>query len=180
MKYFISYYLLLTTCYSFADVPGNKPRPSYDVKVTGLSEYQDYVFFVQDNEVVSELTDSSRSIHVQGGYGAPECIDVWAINKKSLKHTDTLYFCSGDEKKSKMIIISIDKNRLSYTTDATKGKKQNTIPFSSVSNNQDDNNQFNKNNTIMYLISLLSSIVLITLMFFVWKKNKEPKLQKST
>ena len=178
MKYLLSCYLLLTAYYLYADVPGNKPRPSYDVTITGLNQYKDYSFYRQDDDVALELKDSS-SIHVPGGYGAPRCIDVWAVNKTTSVHTDTLYFCGGDEKKSKVIIIGIFQNHLTFSTATTKQKNKNTIPFSSVSNNQDDNKRFNKNHLIMYLISGLSFLILIALVFFVWKKNKEPKLQRS-
>lgn len=179
MKYLFSCYLLLVTYYLQADVPGNKPRPSYDVKFTGINQYDNHLFFVQENNVVSSIKDSS-TIHVQGGYGAPICLEVWAINKNNLLHTDTLSFCSGDTKKSKVIIVNIYNRHLTYSIDATNGKKQNTIPFSTVNNNQNDNDQFGKNKNIMYLISGLSFIILLALVFFVWKKNKQPILQQSS
>lgn len=179
MKRIFSFYVLLTTYYLYADVPGNKPRPSYDVKISGLNQYNNHVFFVQDNHVVSELTDSSKNIHVQGGYGAPKCIKVWAINKNNFVHTDTLFFCSGDSKNSKIIIVNIHNRHLSYTTDAIKGKNQNIIPFYTIRNNKDDDIQINKIKTIMYLISGLSLLILTVLMFFIRKNNKELELQRS-
>lgn len=178
MKTIFYFYLLLITCYLYADVPGNKPRPSYDVRITGLNQYNNHVFFLKENNYVSELGDSSI-FHVQGGYGAPRCAEVWAINKKNLIHTDTLYFCSGDSKKSKEIIVNIYNRHLTYTESAVKQKSKNTIPLSSVNNFQDNDEYFNKNRNIMYVISVLSFIVLITLMFFVSKKNKQAKLQQS-
>lgn len=176
MKIIISFYLLLTTCYLYADVPGNKPRPSYDVKITGLNQYNNHVFFFQDNNVVSKLNDSS-SIHVPGGYGAPRCIEVWAINKNNLIHTDTLLFCSGDEKKSKTITVNIYQRHLTYSTADSKGKKQNSIPFSVVKNFPNDNDRFNKNRNIMYLISSFSFIMLAVMLLYVLRQEREIKLQ---
>ena len=90
-----------------------------------------------------------------------------------------LSICSGDAKKSKEIILNIYKRDLSYTEITTNKKNKNSIPFSVV-NNKVDNDPFNKNHFIMYLISGLSLLVLIMLMFFMLKKkNKEMKLQRS-
>ncbi len=177
MKNVIVYCLLLVTYYAVADVPGNKPRSNYNVKIIGLQQYNEYTFYVQDNDASSELKDSAL-IHIQGGFGAPQCVNVWAVHNKSEEHTDTLYFCSGDERESKMILVNINNNRLSFSVATTKRMKENTIPFSSV-NNKNDNDQFNKNKNIMYLISLLSFAILIALVFFVWNKNKQSNLQKS-
>ena len=178
MKYILSCCLLLIIYYSHADVPGNKPRPSYDVTFTGLHQYPDYIFFYQSNNVVVQFYDSS-SIHVPGGYGAPQCAEVWAINKKNFIHTDTLSFCSGDEEQSKTIIVTINDRHLTYSSVVTKKKNKNTIPFSTFNNNQNINVRMNKDHLIMYLISGLSFIVLVALLFFVLKKNKQPKLQQS-
>ena len=65
MKYLFSYYLLLITLYSFADMPGNKPRPDYNVKITGLKEYKEYTFYSQGYDSAVILRDSS-SIYIQG------------------------------------------------------------------------------------------------------------------
>lgn len=176
MKYILSCCLLLLTFYLHADVPGNKPRPSYDVKITGLNQYNNHLFFFQDNNVVSRLNDSS-SIHIPGGYGAPRCIEVWAINKNNLIHTDTLLFCSGDEKKSKTITVNIYQKHLTYSTVETKGKKQNSIPFSNVNNFRNDNDPFNKNRNIMYLISSISFIILAVMLLLVLRQKREIKLQ---
>ena len=178
MKSIFSIYLVFATCCLLADVPGNKPRPSYDIKITGLNQYNNHLFFVQQNNVVTSLKDSN-SIHIQGGYGKPLCAEIWAINKNNFLHTDTLLFCSGDAKKSKEIILNIYKRDLSYTEITTNQKNKNSIPFSAV-NNKVDNDPFNKNHFIMYLISGLSLMVLIMLLFFILKKkNKGLKVQRS-
>lgn len=178
MKYLLSFCILLITYYLQADVPGNKPRPSYDVKITGLNQYDNHIFFFQENNVVSKLNDSS-SIHVPGGYGAPRCIEVWAINKNSLIHTDTLVFCSGDEKKSKTIKVNINQRHLTYSSVESKEKKQNSIPFSLVNNFPSDNDSFNKNKDIMYLISSFSFVMLLALLLFVLRQKNEIKFKKT-
>jgi hypothetical protein len=170
--------MLFSVLCSLADVPGNKPRPDYDVTISGLQQYNNHIFFVQDNNVVKGLTDSS-SIHVPGGYGAPRCLEVWAINKNNFIHTDTLSFCSGDANKSKTIVVNIYNRHLSYSEAVTKGKRENVIPFSSANNNQDNKNRFNNNYRIMYLISGLSLSVLISLILFIWRKNKKPVLPQN-
>jgi len=178
MKYLLSFCLLLTTYHLNADVPGNKPRPSYEVKFTGLNQYNNYLFFFQDNNIVSSLKDSSK-IHVQGGYGAPGCVEVWAINKNNLKHTDTLYFCSGDEKNSKTVTVNIYQNKLTATSVSSKGKEENMPPVSSVNNKDDGNDQFVNNYRIMYLIAAWSFLLLIIRFIFFRNKNKKPVLNQS-
>lgn len=174
MKQFFSYYLLLIAFYSFADVPGNKPRPDYNVKVSRLAQYSDYTFFSQSYDSITKLKDSSL-IYVQGGFGAPQCVSVWAVHKKTEEHTDTVYVCSGDEDVDKGVLVNIIDKHLTFTTDTTfiRPEKNNIASGGSFSNEQDAQSVKNKN--IMYFISGLSFLVLLALVFFVWKKNKKSK-----
>lgn len=177
MKYLFSYYLLLITLYSFADMPGNKPRPDYSVKITGLKEYKEYTFYSQGYDSAVILRDSS-SIYIQGGFGAPMCVNVWAVQQKSNKHTDTLNFCSISSENDKAGILTIQNNHLIFTIDTTFNKSEKSdIQFeTSIVNTEDV--QLVKNRNIMFLISGLSFLVLITLIFFVWNKNRKSKNQQ--
>ena len=177
MKSLFSFYLLLSSYALFADAPGNKPRPDYDVTITGLQQYENYAFYYQRNEEINILHDSN-SIVVPGGYGAPMCESLWAVQQKSSKHTDTLYFCSGESDADKSVAIFISENHLSVAVDtANVAIIENSIPYASA--NQLNDTQSVKNRNIMYLISGLSLVILIMLVFFVWKKNRKSKKQKS-
>lgn len=176
MKFGFTFYLLLTTYYLFSDMPGNKPRPDYNVKISGLTQYADYTFFSQAYDSLEKLNDSSL-IYVQGGFGAPQCVSVWAVQRKTNKHTDTIYICSGEEDVDKAVLVNIYDNHLTFTVDTTFIRpEKNDMPFGAVNDVQ--NTQSVKNKNIMYFISGLSFLVLLALVFFVWKKNKKSKNQK--
>ena len=129
MKQLFSYYLLLITLYSFADMPGNKPRPDYNVKISGLKEYKDYTFYSQEYDSAVVLRDSS-SIHIQGGLGTPICVSVWAVQQKSNKHTDTLNFCSISSENDKAGFLTIQNNHLIFNEDTAFSKSEkNDIQF---------------------------------------------------
>lgn len=177
MKYLFSFCFLLTASYLFADMPGNKPRPDYEVKISGMQQYADYTFYYQGHDSVAVLHDSS-SIHIQGGFGAPMCVNVWAVQPKTNHHTDTLSFCSGEWNSNQAIVLNINDHHLSFTADTTYVKEENSaISYGSVNKIQDAASVKNRN--IMYLISGLSLLVLIALVFFVWKKNRKSKNQQS-
>lgn len=174
MKYIISIYVLLSAYCSLADVPGNKPRPDYNLTCTGIRQYEDYLFFWQQNNVVRSLKDSGI-IQVQGGYGAPQCVEVWAINKKNLKHTDTLYFCSGDQKASMNIILQITDYHLRFEkSEHPKKSKKTQQVFLSAGNSYPTNHLL-----ILCVISISSFMVLITLMYFLRRIKPQTTLQQS-
>lgn len=174
MKALSCIYLLLTACCLYADVPGNKPRASYDVTLTGLQQFPDYTFFAKGYDQAYIIKDSAV-IHIAGGFGAPRCTEIWAVNIKTNSHTDTLYFCGGDEKKSMKIILHISNNHLGFgkiiATKKIINDSQNINIVGDIYSNRD--------RIFMYLISACSFVGLIVMTFFVWKKNKENSLQKS-
>ncbi len=176
MKYVIRFYLLLITYHSYADMPGNKPRPDYNVKILGMNQYKDYTFYTQSNGDVETLKDSA-SLIVAGGYGAPQCVRVWGVNHKTEQHTDTLFFCSGESDLNKSVHITLKNNHLSVPVDTSIVKEKYSMPFGSVNGNPDTQSVKNKN--IMYFISGLSFFILIVLVFFIWNKNKKSKIQKT-
>ncbi len=166
----------LLCCFIFcnADVPGNKPRPSYDVTITGLKEYSDYTFYSQSDYGEKQALKDSASFAVRGGFGAPICQNIWAFNNKTKQYTDTLYFCSGDHNNSMIILVHIAGKHLTYVKKGPvkKSKKMNQH-INIVGDIYSNNNQL-----IMYAISGLSFLLLIAMVFIIWKKNKEAKLQK--
>ena len=93
----------LLCCFIFcnADVPGNKPRASY-------------TFYYQSSYGEQQLLKDSTAFTVQGGFGAPICQNVWAVNNKTKQHTDSIYFCSGDHHNSITIMVHIVGKHLTY------------------------------------------------------------------
>jgi len=174
MKNFLLICLLISISNSFADVPGNKARPDYDVIVSGLSSYNDYTFYAQDFDSTSILHDSS-SIHIIGGHGAPQCVNIWAIQHKTKISTDTISFCSGDEELAIKVRLNIMDDHLSFARMVTPVKKKinKDEPVDIVGDISSGKNQ-----QIMYCISGLSLFVMLTLVFFVWKKNRTSKNKK--
>ena len=168
MKYLLFFFLIWISFLTFADIPGNKPRATYEVKISGLKNYSNYTFYVSDERNSKELKEGSN-IRVPGGYGEPQCEQFWAINKITNKNTDTIYFCSGEERQSISVIVHIFDNHLSYEAN-TGGVRKENIPLS-FGNNIDDNHV--KNTRIMYLVSGISFLVLLGLVFMVWNKNRK-------
>ena len=174
MKYLLVFYMLISAFCSFADVPGNKPRPDYDLTCTGIRQYEDYLFFWQQNNVVRSLKDSGI-IKIQGGYGEPQCVEVWAINRKNFKHTDTLYFCSGDQDASMNIILQITDYHLRFEkSEPPKKSKKTQQVILSAENSSPTNHLF-----MLCVISVSSLLVLISLIYFIRRNKTQTKLQQS-
>ena len=180
MKYLLSFNLLLFSCYSFADMPGNKPRPDCNVVVNGMQNNPDYSFYKQiDDEPESKLGNGD-TIYVPGGSGKPQFLNIWATNKQTKKNTDTLSFFNSEDEETVTLNLIINTDNHLVDKDAVKADTSGNVSYASNLNNignKDDETKI-KNNKIMYLISGLSFIILIALVFFVWNKNKKSKPQK--
>lgn len=175
LKQLICICLLCCFIFCHADVPGNKPRASYDVTITGLNKYSDYTFYYQSSYGEQQLLKDSTAFTVQGGFGAPICQNVWAVNNKTKQHTDSIYFCSGDHHNSITIMVHIVGKHLTYVKKGPvkKSKKMNQ-QINIVGDISSNNNQL-----IMYSISGFSFLLLIAMVFIIWKKNKQAKILKS-
>lgn len=174
MKQLLIYCLLLITCHSFADMPGNKPRPDYEVRITGLASLSDFTFFYQAEDSTELLKDSSVLL-IRGGFGAPRCAAIWAVHKKIYHTTDTIVFCSGDKYYSFTAQFNIADNHLSFMEkeviavpeeDSTDAALISAIPVAP------DNHK-----KILYGISGLSFMLLLAMSLWVWNKNRNIKRQ---
>lgn len=167
MKQVFSFYLLLIALFSFADMPGNKPRPDYEVCVVGMDALQDYQIYYGNYDSVEVLKDSVK-IFVQGGFGVPQCMMLWGTHKKSRQQTDTLNLCSGDVEDSYTARLSVKGNHLvlERLAEVMQVKQNNQEPMDIVGDVSADMNR-----RIMYAISGISLLVLLLLVFVVWKRN---------
>lgn len=178
MKYLLSCYLLLFTYCLHADVPGNKPRSSYDLVVNGLQENSDFIFYNQSNyEAPTNTLKNGDTLHVIGGFGRPQTTLIWATNTKTNSNTDTLYFYGGEYKGIFTVDLNIIENHLTYTfTNKNISTEKGIIMNGSNSANPIDETSV-KNKKIMYAISSLSLLFLVALALIIWNKDKKKNTQ---
>ena len=175
MKTIYTAICLLLIVHLYADMPGNKARPSFDIRVKGITENPDYLFYARmEFDDSARLLNDSSSIYVPGGYGAPAMVFIWAVNKQTKKPTDSLFFSGGEYTYNPTFKLSVLDNHLQKLQLDTEDKKQaRTAEILSEEDIREDNWKWRN---ITSTLVILSSVAIT---FFIYQFYKRKKNQES-
>ncbi len=174
MKTIYTAICLLLIVQIYADMPGNKARPSFDIRVKGITENSDYLFYASmEYDDSARLLNDSSSIYVPGGYGAPAMVFIWAVNKQTRKPTDSLFFSGGEYTYNPTFKLSVLDNHLQKEQLDTEDKEHTgTTEILSEEEIREDNWKWrNITSTLVILASVAFTIFVY--LFYKRKKNQE-------
>lgn len=154
----------------WADMPGNRPRPSVYVHFEGLDSIKDVQLYFQTDyaDSVNQLSDT---IWLNGGMGKPDALWVWAINNKTGKSTDTLWFFNDEQHR----IVKFDdfqNNKITYTESAINVTND-EVAASSADDEEPTLIPKRKMGKLLLYTSGIAILLLIA--FFIWKKRQKNK-----
>jgi hypothetical protein len=92
MKKLLLAICLCITYFTWADMPGNKPRAGVHFKFTNTKHSNQYTFFInrfRDNN--SDTLKFDTTYLANEGYGAPRGAYIFGVNKETNAHTDSLH-----------------------------------------------------------------------------------------
>ncbi len=169
-------YILLLCCCSwaifiFGDVPGNKPRPTVDIRVSGIKSYPGYTFYVKHTDTSRVLNDSA-SFKVIGGYGEPRIVSLWAVKSETQEQTDTIYFVSRYSAMPTAIVLHINDRHLYYTVDTFLVRDQKMTVFDISREMQYQGNRQKKERLIRNSLIGCSVLAVTALLLVFWYKRK--------
>lgn len=175
MKTIYTAICLLLIVHLYADMPGNKARPSFDIRVKGITENPDYLFYASmEYDDSARLLNDSSSIFVPGGYGAPAMVFIWAVNKQTKQPTDSLFFSGGEYTYNPTFKLSVLDNHLQ------KEQILSNDANTTTNNEQESLQEIQDNNwkwrNITSTLVILSSVAIT---FFIYQFYKRKKNQES-
>lgn len=186
MKKTITYffYSLIFIFIAKADVPGKEKMNESKVVLQGLSNLKGYTFYYvyhYGNKSGSIGSDTTLIIPPSGG--APDGIELWAVNNKTGKSTDTLAFNNyydADEvilfKKIEMDSIYYDKKELSNKNGIVE--EGNT---DSINNRQlvTEARQIKKSHYTRIIFLSLAGLIALTALVWIFIRKRKAQKEKT-
>ncbi len=163
------FFLLTISLAAYADMPGNKPRPSRTLIIVNSKAIEGYHFF-QGYDVTDEnkkrLVDSVGII-LPGGRGAPIPVTIFALRLSDSTYTEVTRFYSvhGDQT---LQVDSVGKdNKIYFSEVKKKGDLAPAMPFSSTQNPDAENYKW-----LFAGLSTLALFILLIIWFLRKRSNQ--------
>lgn len=167
IREFLFIFLCLCTIKSNADAPGKQPMSESKISIQNISRLADYDFYwqVEYDSAKSIMVDTILLIPSSGG--APYNAAFWGVHKTTKQSTDTLSFENYYAPDYLIMIDTIANNKFRYTK-----KEISNNNAGGVSGDKDDLDYAKNSSTKIILLSAISLIALILLVwFFIRRKN---------
>lgn len=164
-----------------ADMPGNRPRANTQVHLSGVKNISGWVLYLNSNygEKITRVSKDTI-ITIQGGYGRPQGISIYAENKTTHAKTAELSYFAGSEKPEFVNIVAIRNDSLILgkakpTAKPAKGKKAQPAiqkgAFPSLLDIPAGENEMSKNTALIVLAGI--SLLALTALFIRARRNKK-------
>jgi hypothetical protein len=153
----------------WADMPGNKPRPSVYVHVVLGDSVKGYQFLMMRDDGEAETKLDSDTIWLNGGMGKPDAVFIWAVNKKTKQNTDTLSFFN-DEQHRTVNIQSIFNNKLVVAEGSLAAKSD--YDETETADTNEVVPPIKKANLLLYFSG---AALLLLIGYFIWRKRNGTK-----
>lgn len=182
IKFFYFSIIMLAFFAAKADSPGKREMHACDVSFQNIKKWNDYTFHYNSQYDNSDgLINTDTTFTIPGSGGVPFGFSIWAINNKTHKSTDTVYFFNHYDPDKVIILAGFDGDSIRYNTGELSNANEiiATVNADSIANKElvekaekIKQNHYNK-------IAVYAIAALIALTGLVWFFNKKRKKQVS-
>ena len=169
--------LFLWLLFFAAQLLANMPPPKYfsstTYHFTNINTFAQHTFYVKNLQTKKVKKLKQDDLVVISKNSTQKCIDVWCVNKKTKKHSNTISLCvkssyhDADENDcQREIEFALDGNSLAAKMTDSKEKEENKVPLFFIANNNSRND--------MAVICSFAALFIFTILYFL--KSRKLKL----